>query len=420
MLVRFLYSLVWYLATPYVLLYLKRRGRKNPSYNKNWNERFALGSGPIRKNIIWIHAVSVGETRAALPLVTAIKAQWPEMKILLTQMTPTGRACALALYGDAVEVCYLPYDYPGAVRRFLRTWQPHFGVIMETEIWPNLVAAARAAGVPLFLVNARLSEKSLKGYEHVKWLVRPALQMLTKIACQTKEDSRRLQKIGAINPVVCGNTKYDIVPPATLLALGDTFKERIGSRPVLVCASTRKGEEELILQAWQAYTGNCLLVIVPRHPERFQDVAGLASAAGFRLQCRSDNSKVDPFTQVWLGDSMGEMFAYYRMADLVFIGGSLLPYGGQNLIEPASLGIPVVIGHSTYNFADACEKALQQGAVRQIETAEQLLALAERLPCPQEAQQAMAQAGIAFSQAERGASQKILDMIRTSLPMEKR
>jgi 3-deoxy-D-manno-octulosonic-acid transferase len=415
MIVRRLYSLVWFLALPWIRRYLKKRARQAPAYLEHWDERFGRAVTPISRNAIWVHAVSVGETRAALPLITALKERWPGVPLLVTQMTPTGRATALQLYGDEAEVRYLPYDFPDAVQRFIEVYRPKFGVLMETELWPNLIHAARQAGVPLFLANARLSAKSLKGYRRITWLIRPAVRALTAIAAQSDDDAQRLALLGADRIAVCGNTKYDFTPPQDQLVLGDQFRQLMGRRQVLVCASTRQGEELLILQAWKQQTSDCLLILVPRHPERFNEVGALAQEHGFSVQYRSDGKPVEPSTRVWIGDSMGEMFAYYRAADLVFIGGSLLPLGGQNLIEPASIGIPVLMGPSTFNFSQASRLAFACQAALQVEDASDLVVKVNELLGDPDRRCAMHEAALDFSVAHRGASRRIVEMIATSL-----
>lgn len=413
---RGLYSLLWWVATPMIRRYLKKRARKAPAYLQHWDERFGQARLPQATGAIWIHAVSVGETRAALPLIQAIRQRWPDAPLLLTQMTPTGRETACQLYPDA-EVRYLPYDYPGAVRDFLAIWQPRFGVLMETELWPNLLHAARQQGVPVFLANARLSEKSLRGYRRIQGLISPALRDLTAIAVQSQQDAERLQQLGAASPVVCGNTKYDFTPPAAMAELAAQFRQRIGSRPVFICASTRDGEEQLILQAWQqAEVGNTLLVLVPRHPERFDSVAAQAQGMGFAVQRRSDNSNIAAHTSVWLGDSMGELFAYYGCADVAFVGGSLQPLGGQNLIEPASLGLPVLFGPSMFNFAQASELALQAGAALQVADADALVQQVLGLLQDEARRQQMHHAALVFTAAHRGASQRIVQLLQAHLP----
>jgi len=413
---RGLYSLLWQAATPLIRHYLKKRSRKAPAYLLHWDERFGQTCQAQATGAIWIHAVSVGETRAALPLIQAIRRQWPDAPLLLTQMTPTGRDTACQLYPDA-EVRYLPYDYPAAVRDFLLAYQPRFGVLMETELWPNLLHAARQQGVPVFLANARLSEKSLRGYRRIQGLIGPALLDLTAIAAQSQEDAERLQQLAAVSPKICGNTKYDFTPPASMQVLASQFRQRIGTRQVFICASTRDGEEALILQAWQqADTGRALLLLVPRHPERFDSVASLAIDMGFAVQRRSDGAHVADATGVWLGDSMGELFAYYGCADVAFVGGSLLPLGGQNLIEPASLGLPVLFGPSMFNFAEASQLALQAGAAQQVVDAHALVSQAVALLHDAQRRQMMSAAALAFTAAHRGASQRIVDMLRQYLP----
>jgi 3-deoxy-D-manno-octulosonic-acid transferase len=415
MILQRLYSTLWLLATPLVRRYLRKRAIKAPAYLEHWDERFGTALLPRRKGAIWVHAVSVGETRAALPLINALRKQWPEAPLLVTQMTPTGRACAEDLYGENAEIRYLPYDYPQAVRQFIACYSPKFGVLMETEIWPNLIDAADWEKVPLFLANARLSEKSLSGYRKIGCLIRSSLRKLTSIAAQTDEDASRLLRLGARHVVVCGNTKYDVEPPLTQLELGKHFRQLIGSRRVVVCASTRANEEGLIFDAWRRHTQDCLLVVVPRHPERFAEVGELARRTGFTVQYRSDMQPVDKNTQVWIGDSMGELLAYYAAADLVFIGGSLLPLGGQNLIEPASLGIPVLMGPSTYNFSDASDKAFKSGAAIQVSDADDMVDKINRLLVDENRRKMMSKAALEFSKEHRGASLRIVEMIVRTL-----
>ncbi|RQW27098.1 3-deoxy-D-manno-octulosonic acid transferase [Rhodobacteraceae bacterium CH30] len=410
------YSWLWIGIAPLIRCYLRRRGRRSPAYLQHWDERFAENLQPARLSPIWIHAVSVGETRAALPLVQALRRAWPDVPLLLTQMTPTGRATAQELYPDA-EVRYLPYDTEDGIQRFLDAYQPIFGILMETEIWPNLIAGCQQRKISLFLANARLSEKSLKGYLRVVGLIRPALAALSGIAAQTPEDASRLVQLGAQAVRVCGNTKFDFTPPPDKLALGETFRQWVGGRQVLVCGSTREGEEALILAAWAKHLpDNTLLVLVPRHPERFDEVYAAALALGLDVQRRSENAAVAPGTRVWLGDSMGELFAYYALADLAFVGGSLLPLGGQNLIEPASLGVPVLFGPSMFNFAEASRQALACGAALQVADADELLATVAALLGDSEQCEAMQAAALAFTHAYQGASERIVEYIRAQSP----
>ncbi|MGL6069897.1 lipid IV(A) 3-deoxy-D-manno-octulosonic acid transferase [Craterilacuibacter sp.] len=410
------YSWLWIGLAPLIKRYLRRRGKQSPAYLEHWDERFAENLSVVQQAPIWIHAVSVGETRAALPLVQALRQTWPRVPLLLTQMTPTGRATALELYPDA-EVRYLPYDSKEGIQRFLDTYQPRLGILMETEIWPNLIHGCYERSIPLFLANARLSEKSLKGYLRIAGLIRPALAQLRGIAAQTREDAQRLEQLGAQAVCVCGNTKFDFTPPDEKLALGAEFRLRIGARQVVVCGSTRDGEESLILEAWaKRKPDDTLLVIVPRHPERFDMVYASAQALGFRVQRRSEGDVVDQATQIWLGDSMGELFAYYALAELAFVGGSLLPLGGQNLIEPASIGVPVLFGPSMFNFAEASDQALACGAALQLVDADEFVSVATALLKNTSQRAAMRDAALAFTRTHQGASQRIINYIRQQTP----
>ena len=410
------YSALWRLLSPLVKAYLRRRARRSPAYLEHWDERFSTRTKPPRhKNALWIHAVSVGETRAALPLVAELRRRWPQLPLLLTQMTPTGRATALDLYPDA-EVRYLPYDSREAVQRFLGLYQPRVGILMETEIWPNLIHGCAERDIPLFLANARLSEKSLRGYRRVSALISPALGCLAGVAAQSTDDAARLSSLGADNVQVCGNTKFDFVPPADKVELGRAFREAAGTRKVVVCGSTREGEEASILDAWAAYgPSDALLVLVPRHPERFGAVAALVAERGFSLQRRSEGVAIDRQTRVWLGDSMGELFAYYAMADLAFVGGSLLPLGGQNLIEPASVGVPVLFGPSMFNFAEASRLALAAGAAREVADATALAETCRTLLNDDAGRQTMHEAALAFSRSHQGACARIADYVEARL-----
>lgn len=424
MMARLFYNLALLLLLPYVGLHLLLRSRRQPEYLRHVGERFGFypspqPSPPRGEGVIWLHAVSVGETRAAVPLVAALKERYPDHRILLTHMTPTGRQASGELFGDAVQRVYLPYDYPFAVRRFLAHFRPAVGVIMETELWPNLVAACREKGVPLLLANARLSEKSARRYARFPNLTRGALQGLVALAAQTEEDAARLRTLGAPKVEVLGNVKFDILPPPGQLALGEALRGLIGTRPVLLAASTREGEEALLFEALAKHPpGDALLVVVPRHPQRFEEVAALAGKAGFAVQNRSGNAPVAAQTQVLIGDSMGEMFAYYAACDAAFIGGSLLDYGSQNLIEACAVGKPVLIGRSTYNFSHAAEQALECGAARQIGTADELLEAAGALLRDEAARRRMGEAGREFAARHRGATARTLEMIGRHLGLK--
>lgn len=414
------YSLLLYLLLPYVTFHLLWRGRRQPGYRRHVGERFGFYQIPApQQPLIWLHTVSVGETRAAAPLIEALLRAYPGHLILLTHMTPTGRETGELLFGERVLRCYLPYDYPWAVRRFLRHFRPRVGLLLETEIWFNLIAECRDAAVPLLLVNARMSEKSARKFARVPALTGPALAGLTRIAAQTEADAARLRELGAPEVEIMGNLKFDIAPPPAMIELGTALRNRFGAqRPLFLAASTRDGEETLLLDALREIDiPGLLTVIVPRHPQRFDEVARLLEARGIRYVRRSqlENGAVSPDTQVVLGDSMGELFAYYATCDIAYIGGSLLPYGGQNLIEAASLGKPVLIGPHTFNFAEASELAIAEGAALRVADGADLARELQRLLGDEPRRAAMAQAGLNFSSRHRGATARLMALIASYL-----
>ncbi|XZG70347.1 lipid IV(A) 3-deoxy-D-manno-octulosonic acid transferase [Chitinibacteraceae bacterium HSL-7] len=404
---RALYTLLVYLLTPFVRLYLRRRARKQPAYLEHWDERWARWASAFEAGqpVIWLHAVSVGETRAAAPLVRELQARYPAHRILLTCMTPTGRETALSLFGDSVTVAFLPYDYPEAARRFLQRYQPVLGVLLETEIWPNLVAECQRAHVPLLLVNARLSDKSFRGYQRLSWLTRPAFAALTSVLAQSEDDADRLRRLGCSDVTIVGNLKFDNVPPVEHAALAARWRERIGARQVLLLASTREGEEALLLDALK---GRCsaLVILVPRHPQRFDEVAQLLSERGLSYMRRSQwqFGALPDDVRVLLGDSMGEMAAYFAAADVAVMGGSILDFGCQNPIEACAAGTPCVVGPSVYNFSEVVRAARQAGALDQRTTAAGVIRHAQRLLLGNRRRTAMRAAGLAFAAAHRGAT----------------
>lgn len=412
------YSGLLYLLFPYVIFHLLLRARRQPEYLRHWGERFGVYTTRPVHPVIWLHTVSVGETRAAAPLIKGLRARYPRHQILLTHMTPTGREAGEQLFGPGVLRCYLPYDYPFAVRRFLDYFRPQLGLLLETEIWPNLIQICQKKNVPLCLLNARLSEKSARRYARFGELTRASLGRLALIAAQTEGDARRLTALGAEGVGIMGNLKFDVTPPSAALELGSTLRSRFGAqRTVLLAASTREGEEEKILDALGAVdTPGLLSVIVPRHPQRFDEVAHILARRGISYQRRSTGQDIRPDTRVLLGDSMGEMFAYYAACDVALIGGSLLPYGGQNLIEACAVGKPVVLGPHTYNFADAAEGAIAAGAAVRVaddaELANELSSLLRDAP----RREAMGVAGQAFSRHHQGATDRALDLLAAILP----
>ena len=408
-----LYRLALLLAAPLIPLRLLWRGRRERGYLAHWGERLALGPAPVT-GALWIHAVSVGEMRAAQPLIAALRSAHPDAPVLLTCMTPTGRATAESLYGDFARIVYLPYDYAWLVRRFLRLLRPRVGILMETELWPNLIHAATRAGVPLVLANARLSARSARGYARLPALTRACLARIAVVAAQAEADAARLRSLGATTVHVTGNLKFDIAPPSGLLERGAAWKAKWGQRPVLLAASTREGEEAPLLRAFSdAAPADVLLVLVPRHPQRFDEVAGLIEAAGLPYQRRSvlDGAELNADTRVLLGDSLGELFAYYAASDVAFVGGSLMALGGQNLIEAASVGRPVLVGPHTFNFEDATRLAIEAGAAVRGRDAGDLLENALKLLDDAPARARMGKAGLAFAARHRGAAARVAALV---------
>ena len=422
---RILYSIAWWLALPLVLTRLWLRGRKEPGYRRHWGERLGFYSGASSSaSTLWVHAVSVGETRAAEPLIDALLAEYPSSRNVLTHMTPTGRATGKSLYarhGARLEQSYLPYDTGVMVRRFLKHFKPSVCILMETEVWPNLIAGCKARGVPVVLANARLSERSLRKATRLGALMLDAARGISLVAAQTEADAQRIRSLGVPRVEVTGSIKFDVAVPEAALAIGASLRATIGARPVLLCASTREGEEELILDAYRqdrsSLPANVLLLIVPRHPQRFDEVEKMIGAHGLNVQRRSklalDGGALAGYIDVLLGDSMGEMFAYYTACDIAFVGGSLLPLGGQNLIEPAALGKPVLIGQHTFNFAESTEDALAVGGAQRVVDAAGLISAASRLLADADARAAMGRNALTFANQYRGATRRTMALLPT-------
>jgi 3-deoxy-D-manno-octulosonic-acid transferase len=354
----------------------------------------------------------VGETRAIVPLVMRLQGHCPAPSILLTHTTATGRATGHALFGDAITQAWLPWDLPHAVRAFLRHFRPDAGLLVETELWPNLAAAAKNAGIPLFLVNARLSARSARGYARIATLSRALLASLAGVAAQGDADAQRLSALGARDVVVTGNLKFDLGMPDAMRARGRELRAAIGDdRPVLVAASTRDGEEALVLDALARHPAalppHCVVILVPRHPQRFDAVASLLRERGLAFARRSEGLPLPRDATFLLGDSMGEMFAYYAAADVAFVGGSLVPLGGQNLLEPIAAGTPTLVGPHTFNFAEAAEAAIAAGAALRVGDAAGMLAAAGRLLADRAAREQMRSDGAAFLRRHRGATDRL-------------
>jgi 3-deoxy-D-manno-octulosonic-acid transferase len=385
------------------------RGAREPLYRLAWRERLGLYAGGADGGRVWIHAVSLGETRAAQTLVDALRRQVPGVQLLLTHGTATGREAGRALLGPGDVQAWLPYDTPGAVRRFLRRYRPAVGVLMETEIWPNLLLATREGGVPMVLANARLSERSMVKGRRLRALIGPALGGLSRTLAQTEADAGRLRASGVHRVQVTGNLKFDMTPDPALLARGRAWRQALG-RPAVLMASSREGEEVLLLDAWSRLPRpRPLLVIVPRHPQRFAEVAQLATQALPQVLRRSAFGDSPPASaaaaDAWIGDSLGEMPLYYALAQLALLGGSFAPLGGQNLIEAAACGCPVLMGPHTFNFAAAAEDAISAGAARRLPDIAQAVTLAAaRVSAADLADDA--ERALAFAAAHRGAAER--------------
>jgi 3-deoxy-D-manno-octulosonic-acid transferase len=371
---RFLYTLLLYLLAPVVLLRLAWRGLRAPGYLRRWPERFGFIEPPLGERVIWVHAVSVGEVQAAEPLIRALLEQRPEYSLLVTTVTPTGSDRVMEMFGNDVAHVYAPYDLPDAVARFFGRVCPKLAIVMETELWPNLFHACQRRQVPLLLVNARLSERSSRGYRRVRGLVGQTLAAVTQIAAQGEQDAGRFLSLGAEpgRVTVTGNLKFELRIPPSLLERAEVLRREWGAnRPVWIAASTHEGEDELVLDAFRQVRKSfpeCLLVIVPRHPERFGGVAELCRQRGLGTRLRSEQQPCTEDTQVFVGDSMGELPLFYAASDVAFVGGSLVRHGGHNLLEPAALGIPVVTGPHVFNFTEISRLLISAGACEQVES----------------------------------------------------
>jgi 3-deoxy-D-manno-octulosonic-acid transferase len=367
---RGLYSAALYLLLPVTLYHLIWRGFRQAGYFDRWDERYALygGSAPLH-GTVWIHAVSVGEVNAAAPLVDALRQERPDLRVLVTCITPTGSARIRALWGEGVEHVYLPYDLPGAVSRFLRHFRPGLALVMETELWPNLLFACRDLGVPTWVLNARLSARSLRGYRVLRPLLARALRGLRGVLAQSRADAARFVLLGADpgTTLVTGNLKYDVQPPAEDAALRREFTGGAGERPAWIAASTHEGEEAAVVAIHRALRGrwpDLLLLWAPRHPERFRAVTQQCVEAGWRVATRRLTRFPDPQDGVFVIDTLGELASFYRCADVAFVGGSLQHIGGHNLLEPAAAGTPVVTGPYLHNFTDIASRMRHAGALR--------------------------------------------------------
>lgn len=421
MLLRLLYNFAMYLFTPLVMLRLMARGMRYGDYHVRWRERFGRFREPRLAGCLWVHAVSVGEVNAAEPLVKALMEAYPEAPMLVTTVTPTGSERVRQLFGDSVHSVYLPYDLPFAVKRFLRSTRPRLAVIVETEIWPNLYFACRRHGIPLLIANARLSERSLRGYARMSSLVKRALRCVSHIAAQSRTDAARYRLLGAepSQLTVCGNLKFDMPVPQAALEAGAAMREAWGTgRPVWIAASTHEGEEMCVLEAHldvMRRLPDALLLIAPRHPERFKAVEASVRSLGFQVATRSGDGVPSHTTQCFVVDSMGELLRFFASADVAFVGGSLVSIGGHNVLEPAALGKPVLVGPYTFNFEEITQALLDEEGGQRVsdgdELGEQVLSLL-RDPVRR---RRMGEAARHVFDSERGSVGKVMKLVDSLL-----
>jgi 3-deoxy-D-manno-octulosonic-acid transferase len=381
LLARLVYGAVLGLALPAVWVRLVLRGRVNPQYRLRRSERFGRVPADVPVKPVWFHTVSAGETIAAAPLIRQLRAEFPSQPFLVTTMTPTGSAQVERLLAGQVAHCYAPYDFGFAVRRFLNRVQPTLLVLMETELWPNLVGVTAARGVPVLAINARLSENSARGYARIGWLTRPMLDGLKWVACQYPDHAARFRRLGlaAERVEALGSVKFDVAVPDDLAERVAATRTRwqLEGRPVWIAGSTHPGEDEIVLSAHQRLLSvlpDALLILVPRHPERSDDVAALATRAGFTARRLSDGDSDDRRSQVLIGDTMGELLYLYGLASAAFVGGSLVPVGGHNPIEPAMLALPIIMGPQQFNFADVAARFTEAGCLHTVASDEELAA----------------------------------------------
>ncbi|MBR7747389.1 lipid IV(A) 3-deoxy-D-manno-octulosonic acid transferase [Undibacterium baiyunense] len=418
---RFLYSLAWSLALPFVILRLWLRGKQEPGYRQHISERLGWYQAIDTRKFIWVHAVSAGETRAAEPIIRALLQAYPQHHILLTHMTPIGRSTGQSLFvnvADRVTQAFIPYDINWMIRRFLRHFKPTICVLIETEVWPNLIAQCKAANIPVTLVNARLSDRSLKKALRLSHLILPAAQAIDYVAAQSGPDAERLRALGVRELCVTGNMKFDVTPPPLMAERGAKLRAYFGQRPVFICASTREGEEALIVDAFmRLQLPRALLIITPRHPQRFEQVASLLSQQQLRFVRRStldlnqEELPIPPDTQVFLGDSMGEMYMYYAASDLAFVGGSLVPLGGHNLIEAFAMSRPVITGPHTFNFSEITEQAIDADCAQRASDADNVMQRAQALLDDSAKRQAMGTQAHAFFLQHQGATDRTMRAI---------
>ncbi|TRW90876.1 lipid IV(A) 3-deoxy-D-manno-octulosonic acid transferase [Candidatus Methylobacter oryzae] len=414
---RVIYSCFFYLLIPFIMVRLIWRSLKAPAYRNRWGERFALYSKKFPQSVIWFHAVSVGEVEALLPLVKQIQHQYPRIPLLITTTTPTGSARVRVVMQESVEHVYLPYDLPGAIHRFMQCFKPKMAVIMETEIWPNLFAHCSHDDIPLYIINARLSEKSASGYRKIPALISPALACVKVIAAQTQDDARRFIAIGAREETVktLGNIKFDVEVAEEIIDRGLQLKaELFNGRFVWLIASTHKDEEAIFLDIYKEIKQEIpelLLVIVPRHPERFSEVKKLCEQKQLAVVMRTAKDSCRQYVDVYLADTMGELKMLYAASDLAFVGGSMVPVGGHNILEAAAVGAPVLFGPYMTNFKEIAEGALRQGAAIQCQNKSEIIDAINVLYADSMFRRSLAEKGKAFIRQNQGAIARVLGLL---------
>ncbi len=419
---RTLYTLLLYLAVPVIAVRLWLRSRKAPAYAKRIGERFALTLPEFKPDGIWLHAVSVGESIAAAPVVKALQQQYPDLPITVTCMTPTGSERIQSMFGDSVQHCYLPYDLPLASRRFLQRLQPRLAIVMETELWPNHINQCTRLNIPVVLANGRLSERSARGYGRFPKLVAPMLKQISALAVQSAIEAQRFIELGARAETVkvIGSIKYDQQVAEGLPEQAQTLREQwqASQRPIWIAASTHEGEDALILAAHQQLLRlfpKALLILVPRHPERFESVYALCIEQGMRVQRRSTGALVTAEQQVLLGDTMGELMFLYALADVALVGGSLIKHGGHNMLEPVALAKPTLTGLHYFNFLEIAEQLLEAGGLQTVADSSQLAQAVARLWTSHSHTEKMCRAAQQVLQRNQGALQRLLDIIQAQL-----
>jgi 3-deoxy-D-manno-octulosonic-acid transferase len=420
-LLRGLYSAALYVLLPVTVYHLIWRGFRQREYFQRWDERYAVYRDAPQAASLWLHAVSVGEVNAAVPLVNALLRERPDLRLLITTITPTGSARVRALWGDKVEHVYLPYDLPGAVGRFLTHFKPAAALILETELWPNLLFGCRDRGIPAYILNARLSARSLRGYRLLAPLVGRALRSVRRVSAQTHADARRFVRLGAREGQVLetGNLKFDMATPAGIDTFAATFREGIGGRPVWIAASTHEGEEDAVVAIHRKLRGlwpDLLLLWAPRHPERFRAAVDRSHAAGWRVATRRLTHSPGRDDDVFVVDTLGELLSFYACADVAFVGGSLADIGGHNLLEPAAVGVPIVTGPHLHNFSEIARRLDDAQAVRICADAEAVASTISALLADPGERERMRTAAQVLVEQGRGALARTLELIAPALP----